>query len=72
MDRPVAEKIIELVKLSDKTLHQLHLAIDEIGDVDEKKKLRRAWAVVIGEIYKGILVPVLRQYPDLDPDKPKA
>ena len=43
--------------------------VDEIADPGEKAVFNRAVGDLMGQIYAKLMVPILRQYPDLDPDK---
>ncbi len=70
MERDVASQVIQLCL-------QMH---DELGKADalaeqmneaEKRPYRRAIGHLIQEIYIELMRPVIRQYPDLDPD-PRA
>jgi hypothetical protein len=40
-------------------------------DVDERKRFLKCLGVVMAELNAGIVLPIVSQYPDMDPDGPK-
>ena len=69
MRRDVAEEIIRLVKASDALFNDLTLMAAEIEEEAERKKVRRALAELCVDIHEKITLHVVKQYPDLHPDK---
>jgi hypothetical protein len=69
MERAVAERIIKAAKQSDVVLHEMHLAIDSIHDQEEKKKYKKAWAMIVSQIYETVTREVVKGFPDLHPDR---
>ena len=68
MDRPTAEKLAQVLLSVDAQVNALAQIVETIPDPAEQKELRRA----IGTIFEGsfdVLLPVIRQYPEFDPDK---
>jgi hypothetical protein len=68
MDRPTAEKLAAALAKLDAQFNEVVGVVETIEDVAEKKELRRA----LGESMTAsldALWPLIRQYPDLDPDK---
>jgi hypothetical protein len=68
MDRPTAEKLAQALLAHDTHVNAICEIIETIPDAGERKDLRRA----IGVIFEGsfdVLLPVIRQYPEFDPDK---
>ena len=43
--------------------------MSELPDVDEQKLIRRGLAKLMGPLFTDLQMHVIRQYPDLDPDK---
>jgi hypothetical protein len=43
--------------------------VAEITDPNEKATFIQAVGDLMGDIYGKLMIPILRQYPDLDPDK---
>jgi len=41
----------------------------EIPDPEEQKAVRRVIGETIGRLYTDLMIPIIRQYPDLDPEK---
>jgi hypothetical protein len=69
MRRDVAEKILGDMKRIDEIVGELAVASHEIDDVDVKKKIRRALIVLVFEFHKEITLEIVKQFPDLQPDK---
>jgi hypothetical protein len=69
MDRAVAEELIRLVKALDGSLNAATEATAKIADPEERKAVRRAIAEIIVKADEDLIRPIVRQYPDLDPDK---
>ena len=69
MERKTAAKIVEsTVSLNDK-IGDVDLAISEVIDENEKSQFVTALGNILGIIRKDILVPILKEYPDLNPYK---
>jgi len=68
MDRPTAEKLAAALKKLDVQLNAVVAIVETIDDVAEKKVLRDALGETIFASF-DVLWPLIRQYPDLDPDK---
>jgi hypothetical protein len=68
MDRDLAERIVEGVMNLSPPIGALDKLSMEIADPDTARAFRRA----LGDLMAGtmgLLRPVLRHYPDLDPDR---
>ena len=69
MDRKTAELLMkELLALS-RPLNSATAIVDKIADEEERNKLRREIGEVMGSLYANLMLPIIRQYPDLDPDR---
>lgn len=69
MDRKIAEKLmVEIESLNQVTNRQAHL-IELISDENERKIFRRAIGTVMIDAYDKLMRPVIRQFPELDPDR---
>ena len=51
------------------SLNQATCIVSELPDVDEQKLIRRGLAKLMGPLFTDLQMHVIRQYPDLDPDK---
>jgi hypothetical protein len=71
MDRPLAKLLIEVALALDKPLNTATELTDQIPDETERKAVRRAITDILGATYSGLILPIVRQYPDLDPEKPE-
>jgi hypothetical protein len=69
MKKDIAIQLIEKLFASDKPLNAAAEVIEKIEDEEEKKKFRRGILEIMGRMYTDLELPILRQFPDLDPDK---
>ena len=44
---------------------------DEIEDPEEARLIRRGIAEVVSKVFSGVMIPIIRQYRDLDPTREK-
>lgn len=68
MDRSTAEKLAQALVSHDAHVNAICEIVETVPDAEERKELRRA----IGAIFEGsldLLLPVIRQFPEFDPDK---
>jgi hypothetical protein len=68
MDKEIARKLIEFAVALDKPLNEATALTAQISDVEERKTMRRGIAAVTGAAYSELIRPILREFPDLDPD----
>jgi hypothetical protein len=69
MRREVADKIIAIVKQHDEVLNDLTILTEDIDDEAERKEVRRALAELCFDMHEKITLEIVKQYPDLHPDK---
>ena len=69
MERSVANELMSNVSRLDDALTLIEGSIEKISDEDERKRYKRELGIVMVEIYDKIMRPVIKEYPDLDPDK---
>jgi chaperonin cofactor prefoldin len=67
MQKELAEQIVDAVKKIDDALQDIHLANDQIEDVETRKRIRRAVGGIVLDIYEKITCEVTAKYPDLFP-----
>jgi hypothetical protein len=68
MERGTAEKIVETVGKIDRILSGLDAISNEIDDVTERKKVRRATAMIVIDLHERLTLEAVRDFPDLHPD----
>ena len=69
MEKEIAKKlVIELERLGN-VMNDVALIIEEISDEEEKRKFRRGIAGLMGKLFTDILHHIIREHPDLDPDR---
>ena len=71
MERRLAQRIIGECVAFDVPFTALDAFSNEIADPTEKKAFRLALGNLMAQVYVDLMVPILRQYPDLNPDKDK-
>lgn len=69
MKESTAKQIMTTMKLIDLNMAKLAETIEEVDVIDERAKLRHAYAMLVGHQFTEIMLPVIRQFPHLDPDK---
>ena len=68
MDRETAEKLMAALHSFDAPLNNAIAIVETIADEAEKKALRRPLGEIMGLSFE-VMLPVIRKYRDLDPDK---
>lgn len=69
MDREVAEDLMRHCMEVNTALNGLAAAAERVSDKAERDVLKAAIGNTAIDIYLEIMRPVIRKYPDLDPDK---
>jgi hypothetical protein len=69
MRRDLAERTIDAVKRIDLILDELDLVTNELDDEVERRKMRRALGSLVIDIHENITLEVVKQFPDLHPDR---
>lgn len=68
MDREIARRLISFATALDEPLNEATALSEQISNIEERNAVRRAIASITGAAYSELIRPILRQYPDLDPD----
>jgi len=58
----------ELLELSE-AMNQVCILIDGLESEEERKELRRGMSGMLADVYTELMRPIIRQFPELDPDK---
>jgi len=69
MKKAIAEQLIKLFLEIDKPLNAATELTWGISDQKEQKTIRRGIAEITSRIYTDLMLPIIRQYPELDPEK---
>jgi hypothetical protein len=69
MERHIAEKLMQLFLKAGEPLNEATDIINHIESEEEQKSLRRPIGQIIGKTYTDLMIPIIKEYPDLDPDK---
>ena len=68
MDRSVAELLMKDMLAMSEPLNSITILCERIGDTEERKTFRRGVGQLMDKLYADLMLPIIRQYPDLDPD----
>lgn len=71
MQRTIAEKLMKIMLSIDEPLNMATELTDEIEDPEEAKLIRRGIAEIGSKVFSGVMIPIIRQYRDLDPTRDK-
>ncbi len=69
MDEDMASRILKAVLTLEAKLGELDLLVGQLNDEKERDEYVRALGNVIGIISKDFVRRIVRQYPELDPDR---
>ena len=71
MDKGTAEVILKSVLSLGEKINDLDRLVSDVKDIDERKRFLKCLGVVMAELNAGMVLPIVSQYPDMDPDGPK-
>lgn len=71
MEKNTAEELIKLILETDPIFAKVSEVTRQIEDSDEQSLIRQGVGDVIGRLYTEVMMPILKQYPELDPDLEK-
>jgi hypothetical protein len=69
MQKELADKIIKAVLIAGEKLDEVGSLARQIDDEAERKKFRRHVGETMATLNADVLIPIIQQHPDLDPDK---
>ena len=69
MEKAVASQVVDAILAVERELGVLSTLSNKIADDQERTTFRRNLAEIVA-LYTDMLMPVVHQYPDLDPDPP--
>jgi hypothetical protein len=72
LDRATAEKLMAIYSKLNAPLNEAAEVIGSIRDQEEQKRLRRPLGEVMQSVWLELMQPIVRQHPDLDPDKRRS
>jgi hypothetical protein len=67
MNKNIATKIVNAATGLNEQIGIIDWELSQLDDVELKKKLIASLATIIGEIYVGIILPISKYYPELEP-----
>lgn len=71
MEKALADAILKSVLSLGKGLNDLDPIVRTVKDIDERKRLLKCLGIVMAELNAGIVIPIINQYPEMDPDMPR-
>ena len=69
MEKNIAKLLMDSLLVLDEPLNRATELTDQINDEEERKRFRKGIGEIGGRVYTDLMVPIIRQYPDLDPEK---
>ena len=69
MDKQTAQALMNAIEVMGARLNDVAAVVETISDDSEKKALRRPLGEMMSLTFTDIMLPIIRQYRDLDPDK---
>jgi hypothetical protein len=69
MKRNVAIPLMDLLTALGEPLNRAAQLIEQIEDEEERKTFREGIGGIMAHIFTDLEFPIIRQYPELDPDK---
>jgi hypothetical protein len=69
MDKLSASEVMKSIQNLSKNLNGIDALLRNIPDDGERKELLTSLAKIIVELDFGLIRPIVRQYPDFDPDR---
>jgi hypothetical protein len=71
MEKALADAILKSVSSLGKGLNDLDPIVRNVKDIDERKRLLKCLGIVMAELNAGIVIPIISEYPEMDPDAPR-
>jgi len=71
LDKATAEVILKSVLSLGEKLNDLDRVVRDVKDVDVRRRFLKCLGVVMAELNAEMVLPIISQYPDMDPDGPK-
>jgi hypothetical protein len=71
MEKSLAEVILKSVLSLGQGLNALDRMVRDVRDADEQKRLLQCLGAVMSELNGSIVIPIINQYPEMDPDPPR-
>ena len=68
MEKVVAKSLISLAVSMDANITSMFSEVEKITDEAQRAKFKRTVGDIMGFIARGIIVPIVAEHPDLDPD----
>ena len=68
MDRDTAEKLVATYHRLNDCLNEASVLIGAIPDAEEQRRFRRALGEMMQSAWVDLMLPIFREFPDLDPD----
>jgi hypothetical protein len=69
LNKTIAEELINRMLEVGTAMNAVAAQIEQVDIDDQKITLRRGIADIMGLLYTDLMLPVIREHPELDPDK---
>ncbi len=72
MDRTTAEKLMSVYHRLGELLNEATTIVSTLPSEEEQRQLRRPLGELMQTSWLNFAAPIVRQHPDLDPDRPAS
>ena len=72
MEKDLAHLILKTVLSLGRAFDDLDPIVREVKDDNERRRLLKCLGLVMAELNAEIVMPIINQYPEMDPDRPKG
>ena len=69
MTKSEASKLVRAAMGLSEHLNEIDAQLRSIGDEDERRRLLKVLGAIMLDLDAGFIRPLVRQHPDLDPDR---
>jgi len=68
MEKSLAQVILKSVLVIGNGLNALDPIVRDVKDLEERNRLLKCLGVVMSELNASVVIPIINQYPEMDPD----
>jgi hypothetical protein len=72
MEKALAKVVLQSVIGLGQRLNDLDPVVRGVKDPDERRRLLMCLGSVMAQLNAGIILPIVSQYPEMDPDAPEG
>jgi len=69
MERDIAATLMEISLRIGEHYNEMWTTAQKIVDENERNRVRISIGDIMGLLYTGVMIPIIEEYPQLDPDR---